>query len=63
MSTPITRPVGADLPRGEEAVEAAAAAEVEHGLAGLQRGDRLRVAAAEAEVRRPSGTAASSSAE
>ena len=36
--------------RGEEAVDAAAAAEVEHGLARLQREQRERVAAAEAEV-------------
>ena len=50
MSTPMTRPVGPDLACGEEGVEAGAAAEVEHGLARLQRCDGLRVAAAQAEV-------------
>src|SRR5690606_18076654 len=39
-----------DLPGGEEAVDAAAGAEVEHGLARPQGRDRLRVAATEAEV-------------
>jgi len=42
MSTPMTR--------GEETIEAGAAAQVEHALARLQRGDGLRIAATEAEV-------------
>ena len=40
----------ADLAGGEKAIEAGAAAEIDHGLARLERGDRLRVAAAEAEI-------------
>jgi hypothetical protein len=40
-----------DLPCREEAVDAAAAAEVQHRLAGLQGGDRQRVAAAERHLR------------
>jgi hypothetical protein len=50
MSTPMTRPGRPTCLRREEAVEPAAAPEVEHGLAGPERGDRLRVAAAEAHV-------------
>jgi hypothetical protein len=40
----------ADALGGEEAVEAGAAPEVEHRLAGLQGGDGLRIATAEPEV-------------
>ena len=40
----------ADLPRRQEAIEPRAAAEIDHGLAGLHRRDRQRVAAAEAEI-------------
>ena len=39
-----------DLPRGEQAIEAGAAAQVDQHLTGFQGGDRLRIAAAEAEV-------------
>ena len=42
--------LGPDLPRGEQAVEAGAAAEIDQHLARLQRGDRLGIAAAEAEI-------------
>jgi hypothetical protein len=41
---------GAHLPRGKKAIEAGAAAEIDDHLAGLERRDRLRVAAAEAEI-------------
>ena len=50
MSTPITRPVGPTARAARNAVEPAARAEVDDDLAGAQLGDRLRVAAAEAEV-------------
>src|SRR5690242_16759722 len=40
----------ADLAGSKEAIEAGAAAEIDHRFAWLQRGDRLRVAAAEAEI-------------
>ena len=36
---------------GEQAVEPGAAAEVEHGFAGLDRGQRERIAASQAEIR------------
>lgn len=51
MSTPMTRPPRADLAGGQEAVEARAAAQVEHDLTRLKTGDRLRIAAPEPEVR------------
>src|SRR5207253_591556 len=41
----------AHLSRGEKTVEAGTAAEIDHDLAGLQGCDRLRVAAAEPEIR------------
>jgi len=41
----------ADHPRRKACVEPRAAAQVEHRLAGLQRGDGLRIAASETEVR------------
>lgn len=40
-----------DLAGREEAVEPGPAAEIEHGFARLNRGDRLRVAAGQAEIR------------
>ena len=51
MSTPMARPVGADLAAGDEYVKTAAAAEVEHNLAGLQRRQRGGVAARKSHVR------------
>jgi hypothetical protein len=39
-----------DKAGSEKAVEARTAPEIEDGFAGLERGDRLRVAAAQAEV-------------
>ena len=45
----------ADAPGGEQHVDAAAGAEVEHGLALVQLGDRGRVAAAERGERRRVG--------
>ena len=42
---------GADLASGDEDVEAAAAAEVEHDFAGFQRGERGGIAAGKPHVR------------
>ncbi len=50
MSTPMARPVGSDLARRDEHVETAAAAQVQHHLARLQRGQRRWVAARKAHV-------------
>jgi len=50
MSTPITWPLGPTWRAGQEAVEAAARAQIEHRIARLQRRQRLRVAAAEVHV-------------
>ena len=41
---------GAHLRGREQTVEAGAAAQIDHGLAGLQGGDGLRIAAAKAEI-------------
>ena len=51
MSTPMTRPVGPTFLAARKQSMPAAGAQVEDGLARLQRRERDRVAAAEAEVR------------
>ena len=40
-------PVGPDAPGGKQHVDAAAGAEIEHGFAGVELGQRGRIAAAE----------------
>jgi hypothetical protein len=40
----------ADLPRGQKAVEAGAAAEIDHDLAGFEVRDRLRITATKPEI-------------
>ena len=51
MSTPMARPCRPNLLAGDEHVEPAARAQVQHHLARLQRGQRVRVPARQTHVR------------
>ena len=50
MSTPWTRPVGSDPLGRQEGVQARAAAQVQHRLAGLQFGQGRGIATGKAEI-------------